>query len=191
MDMKVLNKFIEELLKQTLENIKKIDEEQVENVLKTLQSAKRVITVGMGRSAVVARDFAIRLLQAGFNVLTIREDLIGLTPVIKGRDDVVVAISGSGETEEVITICKVAKEKGAKVIAVTSFPDSRLGKLADHILYIGGRTKRWKYRDFLEREVEGEREPISPSGSLFEVSSIIVLEGLVAELVYLKQGSGG
>jgi len=189
--MKVLNKFIEELLKQTLENIKKIDEEQVENVLKTLQSAKRVITVGMGRSAVVARDFAIRLLQAGFNVITIREDLIGLTPLIKGKDDVVVAVSGSGETEEVITICKVAKEKGAKVIAVTSFPDSRLGKLADHILYIGGRTRRWKYRDFLEREVEGEREPISPSGSLFEVSSIIVLEGLVAELVYLKQGGGG
>ena len=189
--MKVLNKFIEELLDQLQENIRKINRKQVEDVLKVLQGAKRVITVGMGRSAVVARDLAIRLLQAGFNVISIREDLIGLVPMIKGGEDVVVAISGSGETEEVITICKVAKERGAKIVAVTSFPDSTLGKLSDYILCIGGRTRRWKYRGFLEREVEGEREPLSPSGSLFEVSSIIVLEGLVAELVYSKQGGGG
>lgn len=189
--MEILDKFIEELLNQLQDNIRKIDKKQIENVLKALQNAKRVITVGMGRSAVVARDLAIRLLQAGFNVISIREDLIGLIPMIKGEEDVVVAISGSGETEEVINICKVARERGAKIVAVTSFPDSTLGKLSDYVLYIGGRTRRWKYRGFLEREVEGEREPLSPSGSLFEVSSIIVLEGLIAELVYLKQSKGG
>ncbi|MHA1581163.1 MAG: SIS domain-containing protein [Candidatus Baldrarchaeia archaeon] len=189
--MKVLNKFIEELLNQLQENIKKIDKKQVEDVLKILQGAKRVITVGMGRSAVVARNLAIRLLQAGFNVISIREDLIGLIPMIKGEEDVIVAISGSGETEEVITMCKIAKEKGAKVVAITSFSDSTLGKLSDYILCIGGRTRRWKHRGFLEREVEGEREPLSPSGSLFEISSIIVLEGLVTELVYSKQSKGG
>jgi len=189
--MKVLNRFIDELIDQLRENIKKIDKNQVEDILKVLQGAERVITVGMGRSAVVARDLAIRLLQAGFNVISIREDLIGLIPMIKGEKDVVVAISGSGETEEVITICKVAKERGTKIVAVTSFPDSTLGKLSDYVLCIGGRTRRWKYRGFLEREVEGEREPLSPSGSLFEMSSIIVLEGLVAELVYSKHSEGG
>ena len=60
--MEVLNKFIEDLLTQLQDNIRKIDRKQVEDVLKALQGAKRVITVGMGRSAVVARDLAIRLL---------------------------------------------------------------------------------------------------------------------------------
>jgi len=65
------------------------------------------------------------------------------------------------------------------------------GVMLVFVTIVSDRTRRWKYREFLEREVEGEREPISPSGSLFEVSSIIVLEGLVAELVYSKRSSGG
>jgi 6-phospho-3-hexuloisomerase len=70
--------------------------------------------------------------------------------------DTLIAFSGSGETAEVLIVAERAKDANAKVVAITSFEDSSLAKMADLVITIpGGLEKRkgWKY---LEAQFVGE-----------------------------------
>ncbi|MGZ7135997.1 MAG: SIS domain-containing protein, partial [Methanobacterium sp.] len=98
-------------------------------------------------------------------------------------DDCLLAISGSGETSFIISTAKISKQRGAKVIAVTSYEDSTLGKLSDLILHIKGRTKIDSEKDYIKRQINGRHQPLAPLGTLFEVSTLIFLEGVIAELM--------
>ena len=78
-------------------------------------------------------------------------------------------------------------DRGAKVIVITSYPKSSLAALAYKALIIKGRTKKWEYHNFLEREITGEAEPVTTEGSLFEISTFAILEGLALRISYLKE----
>jgi 6-phospho-3-hexuloisomerase len=86
----------------------------------------------------------------------------------------------------VLTASSAAKEIGARVVAVTSYPESPLGKIADHVVVVKGRTKMgWpREEDYLARQILGEREPLSPLGSVFENNCMIFLDSLIVELMY-------
>jgi 6-phospho-3-hexuloisomerase len=166
---------------KTLENL---DKQQVEKLVEMIVEAKdkKIFIDGMGRSGFVGRAFALRLMNLGFNVYFIGETI---TPAA-GKGDLVIAISGTGETKMVVTASMAAKEIGAKVAAITTYKDSSLAKTADHILIMGGRTKMgWpREEDYLTRQLLGERESLTPLGSMFENNCMIFLDGLVVELMY-------
>jgi 6-phospho-3-hexuloisomerase len=136
----------------------------------------------MGRSGFVGRAFALRLMNLGFNVYFLGETI---TPAA-GKDDLVIAISGTGMTKLVVSAASAAKDIGAKVVAITSYKESQLGQLADQLVLVKGRTKMgWpREEDYLARQILGEREPISPLGSVFENNCMVFLDGLVVELMY-------
>ena len=143
---------------------------------------KKIFVVGVGRSGFVGRAFAVRLMNLGFNVYFLGETI---TPAAT-KEDLIIVISGSGTTKLALTASSAAKEIGAKVIAITSYPDSPLGKTADQIVFVGGRTKiGWpRKEDYLARQILGERETLSPLGSIFENNSMIFLDSLVVELMH-------
>jgi len=89
-------------------------------------------------------------------------------------------------TKLVLSAATAAKEIGTKVVAITSYKDSTLGQIADQIVLIGGRTKMgWpREEDYLARQILGEREPLSPLGSIFENNCMVFLDGLIVELMY-------
>jgi 6-phospho-3-hexuloisomerase len=72
------------------------------------------------------------------------------------------------------------------VVAVTSYPESPLGSLADLAVPIGGRTKLgWPTEeDYLVRQILGESETLSPLGSIFENNCMIFLDSMVVELMH-------
>ncbi|MGC9345391.1 MAG: 6-phospho-3-hexuloisomerase, partial [Candidatus Bathyarchaeales archaeon] len=72
------------------------------------------------------------------------------------------------------------------VIAITSFPESPLGQIADHVVTVKGRTKMgWpREEDYVARQIIGEREPLSPLGSIFENNCMVFLDGLIVELMH-------
>ncbi|MGQ4913629.1 MAG: SIS domain-containing protein [Candidatus Asgardarchaeia archaeon] len=177
-----------EFIEKVKNNILDIDDSQLEQVINLIQSCNRIFTIGQGRSALVAQNSAIRLLQVGFNVSVVGEDVLNIAPPIGGAGDLVIAISGSGETTDVITYCNAAKKKGAKVLAITSFDNSQLAKLADSLLIVKGRTSKWHYKSFVERELYGEREQISIEGSLFEVSVLVLFEAIASILHEIMAG---
>jgi 6-phospho-3-hexuloisomerase len=165
-------------------SIDQLDVHEVEQLIKLLLEArdKKIFTVGMGRSGFVARSFALRLMNLGFNVYFLGETI---TPAAEKRD-LLIAISGTGTTKMVLTASAAAKEIGAKVIAITSFSESPLGQLADLAVTVKGRTKAGMPReeDYLARQIIGEREPLTPLGSIFENNCMVFLDSLIVELMH-------
>jgi len=161
-----------------------LDFEQVEKMINMLiyaQAANRsIFVVGAGRSGLIAKAFAMRLMHLGFHVYVIGETI---TPAA-GKGDVLVAISGSGRTGIVVTVAQVAKQVGVKVVAVTSHPDSPLGKLSDHVVFVPGRTKISDETDYFSRQILGIHEPLAPLGTLFEIAAMVFLESIVTELMH-------
>lgn len=183
-ELKWLTAAYEEIIECIKDSMQELDMKEVENLIDLLLEAKdkKIFTVGMGRSGFVARAFALRLMNLGFNVYFLGETI---TPAAE-KGDLLIAISGTGSTKMVLTASSAAKDIGATVIAITSFRDSPLGKLADLIVTIKGRTKAGMPReeDYMARQIIGEREPLTPLGSIFENNSMVFLDSLIVELMH-------
>jgi 6-phospho-3-hexuloisomerase len=151
----------------------------IDLLIMTKAKGKKVLMIGAGRSGLVARAFALRLVHLGFDVYVQGETI---TPAI-GRGDVVIAISGSGTTKLVVTGAEIAKGVGAKVLAVTSKSDSELAKIADELMIVHGRTKEPQEKDYFSRQMKGEHEPLAPLGTIFEISCSIFLDCVIAVLM--------
>ena len=166
-----------------MKSIEIISEEEKNKMIETLVDAynrgTRILVMGAGRSGLVGKAFAMRLLHLGFQVYVLGETIV---PRIK-EGDVVIAISGSGRTRLIVTAAEAAKHVGAKIIALTTYPDSPLGRLADIVVRIPGRTKIAKEEDYFARQILGIHEPLAPLGTLFEDTSLVFLDGVVVELM--------
>ncbi|MCC7478429.1 KpsF/GutQ family sugar-phosphate isomerase [bacterium] len=98
----------------------------------------RVIVSGMGKSGHVGRKIAASLSSIGVasHFLHPGESAHGDLGVLRD-EDVVLALSASGETSEILDILPTAKSLGARLIGVTARPDSTLARMADCALLIG------------------------------------------------------
>ncbi len=175
------------VLKEAMENIvdhvsyvrDQLSDQQINKLIVSLEQAKKVYIYGAGRSGLVAKAFAMRLMHLGITVHVVGEIT---TPAIEA-EDIFITISGSGETTSVINSAKIAKNVGAQVISITSYPDSTLGKLSDEIVLVPGRVIDPGSKDFHIRQIKGEHYTLAPMGTLFEVSVLIILDALISELM--------
>jgi 6-phospho-3-hexuloisomerase len=169
-----------------LENIKNastyIKEEVVNEFVNILVDSNRVFVIGAGRSGLVAKAFGMRLMHLGISAFIVGETI---TPAIH-ENDVIVAISGSGETNSIVSPVKIAKSRGAKVLSLTSYLDSTIAQLSDSVLWVHGRTKNdgENEEDHIKRQIEGNYSSLTPLGTAFELTSLIFLDGLISELMY-------
>lgn len=157
--------------------------EEIEKFVKTIEEIyranKKILVVGVGRSGLVGRAFAMRLRHLGARSYVVSETI---TPSVE-EGDLLVAISGSGSTQIVVAAAEAAKRMKAKVVAITTYYDSPLGRLADLVVFVPGRTKLASMDDYFARQILGIHEPLSPLGTLFEDTSMVVLDAVVAELM--------
>ncbi|MBS7659560.1 6-phospho-3-hexuloisomerase [Candidatus Bathyarchaeota archaeon] len=186
--LKWLKAAAEEIISGIKRAIDELNPDEVERFIQLLLGArdKKIFVIGMGRSGFVGRAFALRLMNLGFNVYFLGETI---TPAA-GKGDLLIAISGTGTTKIVLTASAAAKEIGATVVAITSFPESPLGQMADLTVTVRGRTKAgWpKEEDYLARQLMGEKEPLTPLGSIFENNCMVFLDSLIVELMH-RMGS--
>jgi len=141
--------------------------------------SRKVLVMGAGRSGLVGKAFAMRLLHLGYNSYVLGDTIV---PSVQ-KGDVVVAISGSGKTKLIVTAAEAAKQVGATVVAITTYPESPLGKLADIIVRVPGRTKHSKLDDYFARQILGIHEPLAPLGTLFEDTTLVFLDGVIYSLM--------
>jgi len=92
----------------------------------------RVIVTGMGKSGIISRKLAATLASTGTPAFFLHpaEAVHGDLGVIQG-DDVVVALSHTGETGEILRLLETIKRVGAQIICLTGAPGSTLGEAAD------------------------------------------------------------
>ncbi|MDO5835034.1 MAG: 6-phospho-3-hexuloisomerase [Methanobacterium sp.] len=175
----ILNDAIEEILDNVRSVSAELDPENIEDMTGLLQTSQHVFVMGLGRSGLVARAFAMRLMHLGISVYVVGETT---TPALTS-DDCLLAISGSGETFSIISAANIAHKRGTKIIAVTSYVDSTLGEMSDLVVHIKGRTKIDAEKNYITRQMNGKHQSLSPMGTLFEVTSLIFLDGLIAQLM--------
>ena len=97
-----------------------------------LPRAPRVFVTGAGRSGLVARSFGMRLMHAGLTAHIPGETT---TPAV-GKDDLLVAISTTGQTGFTVYLAQRAKQFGAKVVLLSAETESPLADLADKVVVI-------------------------------------------------------
>lgn len=176
--MKYVKETAKEITSHALEVIEKIDENEVSQMIDTIQNSNYIFIVGTGRSELVGKMFAMRLMHLGFTVYVVGDVT---TPAIK-KNDCLIAISGSGETKTVTLAAQTAKEVNAKVVGITGNPESTLRGSLDVTVNIRSKTKKpWKY--YTSNVLKGHYDDLTPMGTLFEDSTHLFLDGLIAEFM--------
>ncbi len=155
--------------------LRRLDAEGAERFLRELEQARHIFCFGAGRSGFILRTFCMRLMQLGFTVYYVGETI---TPRLQ-PGDLLVALSGSGETGHTCGLVRQARSRQARTVALTAHRESTIGRLADVTVVIPGTTKL-----SLDQEEESHQCP----GSLFEQTAFLYLEAAVLLLFNRRLG---
>jgi 6-phospho-3-hexuloisomerase len=162
-----------------------LSEEDVEAFLTEILHARRIYVMGAGRSGLVAKGFAMRLMHLGLQSYVVGETI---TPALQ-KGDLIIVFSGSGRTKTVADIAETGKEIGAHISLITSNADSRIGKIADCKVII--ETQRDDVRDdaaeFEIRQMLGDHKSFAPLGTLFETASMIFSDAVISRLMEITK----
>ncbi len=165
------------------------DQESKEFVREVLM-AKRIYVAGAGRSGLMAKAFAMRLMHLGFESYVVGETI---TPAM-ADDDLLVAFSGSGETRSIADICRTAQTVGGTVALITSNRTSTMAQEADLLVVLNSNL----YDDdglpteFGIRQLTGEHRsdagytPKSPIGSIYETAAGVFADSVIIALMQIK-----
>jgi len=134
----ILANKIEEL-RQT---VSMMDEEQLNLILECIKGADTVQLVAVGNTVPVALDGAYKLNQIGIKAaaFTILESQFAFCMSLK-KGDVMIAISNSGESRQVVRLVQEAKKRGATVIGITNNRNSTIGNDVDYHIQTVTREK--------------------------------------------------
>lgn len=118
--------------------IPRIDEEFISAVEEILNCKGRVVVTGMGKSGHIGRKIAATLASTGTPAFFLHpaEAYHGDLGMVT-ENDVVIAISNSGESSEIVNILPVIRRIGAKIIGMCGRKTSSLGKNSDYFINIG------------------------------------------------------
>lgn len=135
---KLLNSNIN-ILKNTVDLI---NDEDVRRCADMIMNARRIYFIGIGYSGIIAQDSNYKFMRIGLNTTSFdsSHNMIMMASIME-KDDLIVAISHTGETKEIIKTVQVAKENDVKVITITENVESSLAEMADVSLgYVSGET---------------------------------------------------
>src|SRR5260221_471012 len=147
-----------------------LDENQVEDFVNDLLKAQKIVTVGAGRVGLTCRAFSTRLNHLGFMAFTLGDSNV---PHL-GENDMLVVCSGSGETQTIYDLVKIAKQKKVKITLITGNVFSRMGKSATKIVNLKAPSKLKNSQSF---------KSIQPMTTLNEQCLNIFFDVVVLELM--------
>ena len=161
--MNFFNEIIDEVSKVGNE----ISDTQVHAMTTAIQSANHIFFAGAGRSGLMIRAFANRLLHLGYSVSIIGE----ISSPHTAPGDLFLIGSGSGETTSLINQAKIAKNNGVSIGLFTTNQTSTLGKIADNLVIIPAQTK------------QSNDKTLQPMASLFEQTSLFLYDSIILNLM--------
>ncbi|AKI97759.1 MurR/RpiR family transcriptional regulator [Kosmotoga pacifica] len=132
----VKKKFLSSTIRAFHDNEKKLSDDLLEDAVKIISEAERVICIGYGASAAIAKYAAFRFSVMSKDVFFSEDSHLNAVVLSKLKPvDCVLAISYSGESKDVII--PLEHRKGAKVIAITGNKESSLGRISDVVFDVG------------------------------------------------------
>jgi len=149
--------------------LSRVDRATVDNVVEQLMKADRIYVAGGGRSGLMARCFAMRLMQLGLRTYVVGETT---TPAIR-KSDCLLVCSASGQTQVTVLVSRAARKIGAHVIAVTADLDSPIAKSANTVLMLDAPHKKGPDVGVPSAQY---------AGSLFEQSLLVLTDAIALEV---------
>jgi arabinose-5-phosphate isomerase len=134
-DLALAKKVLQTEAAAILALVERVDDRFVRAVEMLRDCRGRVIVTGMGKSGIIARKIAATLASTGTPAFFLHpaEAIHGDLGVVQ-PEDVVVALSHSGETPEILRLLETLRRIGARIVALTGVEDSTLGQFADVVL---------------------------------------------------------
>ena len=152
------------ILSEAESALDRISEYEVDMAIDMILKGKQIFVYGSGRSGLVGKFFAMRLVQLGLVSYFVGETI---TPIVK-KGDCVVLISNTGLTKSTLLAATVVKNMGVNIIAITSNPKSPLAHRADVVISLNPNNSNTN---------------LAPLGTLFEISSVILLDSFISEIM--------
>jgi 6-phospho-3-hexuloisomerase len=169
---------LSELAPAVLDELKRmlaeVDETAVIELQERLGAARRVFVAGAGRSGLMMRAFAMRLMHLGIEVYVVGD---ATTPSLQVGDLLVIG-SGSGETGSLLGMARKARQLGANLALITIVPESTIGKLADSVVRLNAPSPKVR----VVKAMVVPRSSIQPMGSLFEQGLLLILDMIVMRM---------
>jgi len=148
---------------------KELDFESITKLIDKIVSTRRIFLLGAGRSGLEARAFAMRLMHLGFDVHIVGD----ATSPVPEDEDLVIVISGSGDTPSVINTALLIQKKGATLAAITIYKNSTVGRMSNMVIVVPVNIENIDY---------SVREHMLPMGTLFEVTVHVFLDAIISQL---------
>jgi 6-phospho-3-hexuloisomerase len=165
---------IKEIIKELEVSSNQVNEEQINELINLVEKHKRIFVYATGRSGLMVKAFAMRLMQLDYISYVIGETT---TPSLQ-RGDLLIVASASGETESVCNAVDNAKENGINTAIITTSNTSYLTKKYVPTIIIDSATK------FSTSNIS-----IQPLGSLFEQMLLIVLDSIILKMTQRDKNS--
>jgi len=155
--------------------LRMIEESQVKALTDAICEGKKIYVSGVGRSLLMLRCFAMRLMHAGLESYVVGDTI---TPAFE-KGDLLILGSGSGETAGLVSVADKARRLGGRIALITVRPASTLGRMADMIVEIPAYTD--KVTD------ENKKLPILPGGSLFEQCMLLLGDAVFYAIARMRE----
>lgn len=151
---------------KSMEETLKDEIEGTDNFVNLILEARKIFLYGVGRSGLIAKAFAIRLVQMGLEVFFVGETI---TPIVE-EGNLVIIVSHTGETMSAIQTANIVRRVGAKVVSITAHPHSKLATASNLVIEI-------------HPPKDEDRKRLAPMGTLFEDATLVYLDSIVSVLM--------
>jgi len=146
-----------------------------EELANAIIASDKVFVAGTGRSQMMIRGLAMRLMHLGFRAFVVGETV---TPAIESGDLLIIG-SGSGETATMVVAANKAKKVGANLALITIYPESTIGKLADIVVRIVAVSTK--------SDEDSEVKSIQPGANMFEQSMLLFCDATVIRIIEINK----
>ncbi len=161
---------IKKIIKEINLVLSKVKDTETNRFIKSILKANKIVLCGAGRVGMATRSFAMRLAHLGLDAHYLGDSTV---PSI-GKGDLLIACSGSGETQSIFDIVKIAKINQVSISLITGNRYSRMGRLANSIVTIKAPSKTKKVTSLLS---------IQPMTTLNEQCLWIFFDAIVLRLM--------
>jgi RpiR family carbohydrate utilization transcriptional regulator len=155
-DMETIKRKVFAITREALEeSVDSVETAQLKRAVDALLGARRVVVTGFGGSAPVGLDLTHKLLKQGI-VATFHSDshMQVMAASVCGPGDVLVAISHSGNSRDIVEALQIAQGRGVTTLLITGFPHSPAAKVAGITLVAVSREREYQTDSITSRIVQ-------------------------------------
>ncbi|MCM3600432.1 6-phospho-3-hexuloisomerase [Robertmurraya korlensis] len=168
-----ITQYLKEVVQELSKTVDLIPELEADKLLHTILESKKIFVTGAGRSGLMGKSFAMRMMHMGLDAYVVGETVTANLE----QGDLLIIGSGSGETNTLIPIAEKAKKLGGAVALITTSPESTLGKIADIVVPLPGAQKDRSNSNY---------QTLQPMGSLFEQTMLLFYDALILRFMEIK-----